>query len=81
MMGEVGRARLEMELEQHYAAQREAASVGEIDAIKTLTDRICNFVFVAGVGANCIPCAATIITVNCHVFPFLTNNFTKDKVE
>lgn len=33
LMGEAGRARLEMELEQHYAAQRKAASVGEIDAI------------------------------------------------
>lgn len=32
-MGEVGRARLEMELEQYYAAQRKAASVGAIDAI------------------------------------------------
>lgn len=32
-MGEAGRARLEMELERHYAAQRRTASVGAIDAI------------------------------------------------
>ena len=33
MMGEAGRARLEMELERHYSAQRRTASVGAIDAI------------------------------------------------
>jgi hypothetical protein len=32
-MDEAGRARLEIELERHYAAQREAASDGAIDAI------------------------------------------------
>ena len=34
-MGEAGRARLEMELAQHYAAQRKAASGDAIDAIAT----------------------------------------------
>lgn len=33
LMGEAGRARLEMELEQHYAAQRKAVGGGAIDAI------------------------------------------------